>query len=212
MPSFGGEVKPSVQCRRFVACKRSLNGVEKVSFWQKYQTPFSPIVPLLLLGALALLGTWRHLAAKVGTSKCRGKQWQTTRMNLPRMHALCQSHTGCLTGLWFLPKPTKGLNTNLLLLLLHILISGSRSPSPVKNESVAGSRSPSPAKSKSRSPSPHDDDAHSNSGSERSARGSDNEDKVSVKSGADDDKSGLFMNYELVGSRVIFVMPLSSFF
>ena len=27
-PSFGGEVKPSVPCRRFAACKRSLNGVE----------------------------------------------------------------------------------------------------------------------------------------------------------------------------------------
>ena len=25
MPSFGGEVKPSVPCRRFAACKRSLN-------------------------------------------------------------------------------------------------------------------------------------------------------------------------------------------
>jgi hypothetical protein len=24
-PSFGGEVKPSVLCRRFAACKRSLN-------------------------------------------------------------------------------------------------------------------------------------------------------------------------------------------
>ena len=24
-PSFGGEVKPSVPCRRFAACKRSLN-------------------------------------------------------------------------------------------------------------------------------------------------------------------------------------------
>ena len=29
-PSFGGEVKPSVACRRFAACKRSLNGVEVV--------------------------------------------------------------------------------------------------------------------------------------------------------------------------------------
>ena len=29
-PSFGGEVKPSVPCRRFAACKRSLNGVEVV--------------------------------------------------------------------------------------------------------------------------------------------------------------------------------------
>jgi hypothetical protein len=33
----------------------------------------------------ALLGTWRHLAAKVETSKGRGKQWQTTPKNLPRM-------------------------------------------------------------------------------------------------------------------------------
>jgi hypothetical protein len=40
---------------------------------------------LSLLGALALLGTWRHLAAKVGTSKGWGKQWQTTPKNLPRM-------------------------------------------------------------------------------------------------------------------------------
>ena len=25
---------------------------------------------------------------------------------------MCQSHTGRLTGLWFLPKPAFGLNTN----------------------------------------------------------------------------------------------------
>jgi hypothetical protein len=29
-PSFGGEVKPSVPCRRFAACRKSLNGVEVV--------------------------------------------------------------------------------------------------------------------------------------------------------------------------------------
>jgi hypothetical protein len=44
-----------------------------------------PQFHLSLLGALALLGTWRHLAAKVGTSKGRGKQWQTTPKNFPRM-------------------------------------------------------------------------------------------------------------------------------
>jgi hypothetical protein len=27
-PSFGGEVKPTVPCHRFAACKRSLNGME----------------------------------------------------------------------------------------------------------------------------------------------------------------------------------------
>jgi hypothetical protein len=30
MPSFGGEIKPSVPCRRFAACRRSLNGAEVV--------------------------------------------------------------------------------------------------------------------------------------------------------------------------------------
>jgi hypothetical protein len=30
-PSFGAEVKPSVPCRRFAECKRSLNGVEVVT-------------------------------------------------------------------------------------------------------------------------------------------------------------------------------------
>ena len=33
---------------------------------------------------------------------CGGKQWQTTPKNLPK-GAAYQSHTGCLTGLWFLP-------------------------------------------------------------------------------------------------------------
>jgi hypothetical protein len=31
MPSFGGEVKPSVPCRSFTACKRSLNVKWKIS-------------------------------------------------------------------------------------------------------------------------------------------------------------------------------------
>jgi len=30
MPSFGREVKPSVPCHGFAACKRSLNGVEVI--------------------------------------------------------------------------------------------------------------------------------------------------------------------------------------
>jgi hypothetical protein len=35
-PSFGGEVKPSVPCRRFAACKRSLNVAWKSTFRQNY--------------------------------------------------------------------------------------------------------------------------------------------------------------------------------
>ena len=43
-PSFGGEVKPSVPCRRFAACKRSLNlrGSRNLG---KITGQFSPTVP-----------------------------------------------------------------------------------------------------------------------------------------------------------------------
>jgi len=44
-PSFGGEVKPSVLCRRFAACKRSLNGVEVVISEKNYWTTFSHTFP-----------------------------------------------------------------------------------------------------------------------------------------------------------------------
>jgi len=43
-PSFRGEVKPSFPCRRFAACKRSLNVAWKSSFRQNYRTKFSPTV------------------------------------------------------------------------------------------------------------------------------------------------------------------------
>ena len=77
------EVKLSVRCRRFAACKRSLNlrGSHNLG---KITGPLScPQFHLSLLGSLMSLRTYRHLAAKVGTSK--GKQWQTTPKNLPRM-------------------------------------------------------------------------------------------------------------------------------
>jgi uncharacterized membrane protein len=45
IPFFGREVKPSVPCRRFAACKITLNGIEKASFRQNYRTLFSPTVP-----------------------------------------------------------------------------------------------------------------------------------------------------------------------
>jgi hypothetical protein len=41
MPSFGSEVKPFTPCRRFAACKRSLNGVKKRNFF-KITGTFSP--------------------------------------------------------------------------------------------------------------------------------------------------------------------------
>jgi hypothetical protein len=46
-PSFGGKVKPSVPCRRFAACKRSLNVVEVVILGKITGQTVSPIVPPL---------------------------------------------------------------------------------------------------------------------------------------------------------------------
>jgi len=71
-PSFGGEVKLSVSCRRFAACKRSLNGVE-VIISAKLPDISCLQFHLSLLGSLGLLWTWRHLVTKVGTSKGGGK-------------------------------------------------------------------------------------------------------------------------------------------
>ena len=39
-PSFGGEVKPSVPCRRFTACKRYLNAAWKSGISGKIHRPF----------------------------------------------------------------------------------------------------------------------------------------------------------------------------
>ena len=79
-----GKLKPSVPCRRFAACKRSLNlcGSRNLSKITGHLS--RPHFLLSLLGSLASLRTNRHLAAKVGTSRGEGKQWQTTPMNFPR--------------------------------------------------------------------------------------------------------------------------------
>jgi hypothetical protein len=39
-PSFGGEVQPSLPCRRFAACKRSLMAWRKTPYRQNYRTTF----------------------------------------------------------------------------------------------------------------------------------------------------------------------------
>ena len=47
-PCFGGEVKPSVPCRRFTACKRFLNATWKSGISGKIHQPFlAHIVPPL---------------------------------------------------------------------------------------------------------------------------------------------------------------------
>ena len=72
MPSFGGEVKPSVPWCRFAACKRSLNGVEVIHFGKITGQHSRPQFHLPPLGSLASWRTWRHLVVKVGTSNREG--------------------------------------------------------------------------------------------------------------------------------------------
>ena len=68
-PSFGGEVKPPISCRRFAACKRSRSLCGNRN-WGKITGQLTlPHFHLPLLGSLASLRMYRHFAAKVGTSK-----------------------------------------------------------------------------------------------------------------------------------------------
>jgi hypothetical protein len=63
--SFGGEVKPSVPCRRFAACKRSLNATWRSGISGKIHRPFlAHIVP-----PLATRISRRRLVVRVGMSK-----------------------------------------------------------------------------------------------------------------------------------------------
>jgi hypothetical protein len=83
-PSFGVEVKPS--CRRFAACKRSLELRGNRILGQICGNISHPRrVPPSATRGLSRRWAWRHLAEKVGTSKGGGKQWQPTPKNLPRM-------------------------------------------------------------------------------------------------------------------------------
>ena len=85
-PSFGGEVKPSVPCRRFAACKRSLELRGSRILDEICRNISRPRrVPPSAARGLSRRWTWKHLAEKVGTSKGGGKQWQPTPKNLPRM-------------------------------------------------------------------------------------------------------------------------------
>jgi hypothetical protein len=86
MPSFRGEVKQSVPCRRFAACKRSLE-LRGSRILDETCRNISRLQRVLLSAArgLSRRWTWMNLAEKVGTSKGEGKQWQPIPKNLPRM-------------------------------------------------------------------------------------------------------------------------------
>jgi hypothetical protein len=69
-PSFGGGVKPSVPCRRFAACKISLElGGSRILDEIFLNISRPQRVPPSAARGLSRRWTQRHLAEKVGTSK-----------------------------------------------------------------------------------------------------------------------------------------------
>ena len=72
-PSFGGEVKPSVPCRRFTACKRSLNlpGSRNLG---KITGHFSPTIPPFATRiSRVVAGTWRRKWERLKAGESNGK-------------------------------------------------------------------------------------------------------------------------------------------
>ena len=68
-PSFGREVKPFVPCRRFTACKRSLNVTWKSGIFKQNSSAISrPNSSSFHCQGL----WWRHLAVQVETTKDQG--------------------------------------------------------------------------------------------------------------------------------------------
>ena len=65
-PSFRREVKPFVPCRRFTACKRSLNVTRKSGIFRQNSSAISRPSS----SSFHYYGLWsRHLAVQVGTTK-----------------------------------------------------------------------------------------------------------------------------------------------
>ena len=68
-PSFGMEVKSFVPCRRFMACKRSLNVTWKSDIFRQNSSAISRPS----CSSFHYYGPWwRHLAVQVGTTKDQG--------------------------------------------------------------------------------------------------------------------------------------------
>ena len=80
-----GEVKPSPMSQICAACQRTLGLRGSRNHRQNWPAISRPYFRLSLIEVSRVACTWRHLEAKVGTSKGGGKQWQPTPKNLPRM-------------------------------------------------------------------------------------------------------------------------------
>ena len=80
-PSFRGEVKLSVPCRRFASCKKSLNVAWKSTFRQNFWTFLALRVPPFgTRGLSRCVDVGGHLVTEAGTSKLAGTQGCTVSL------------------------------------------------------------------------------------------------------------------------------------
>jgi len=104
--SFGGEVKPSVPCRGFTACKRSLElrGIRILGHISR-NISRPRRVPHSATRGLSRRWTWRHLAEKLGTSKGGENKWQRTPKYLPRMQRARAIPVAWMGSVFLLNRP-----------------------------------------------------------------------------------------------------------
>jgi len=90
-PSFGGEVKPSVPCRRFAACKISLMAWIEMSCRQNYGTTF-------LVHSSTF--RWQDLSLRCGRGGTRRRKWE--RLNARESNGKLPLRTcpGCSVPNW----------------------------------------------------------------------------------------------------------------
>jgi hypothetical protein len=93
--SFGGEVKPSVPCRRFAACKRSLKSRGTRYFRPHYRTFLAQQVLPFAARVSSVVVTWSLLAVKVGTFNTHGV---CTISLQAAVHPLTGPHTNTQTN------------------------------------------------------------------------------------------------------------------
>ena len=113
-PPFGGEVKPSVPCRRFAACRRSLNLRGSLKLGKNYGKNFSPTVPPFSTRISHVVADVQAPDGESGNVQRRGKAMANYPQELAQ-EAVYQSHTGHMNALWFLPTRPLRLNTNELM-------------------------------------------------------------------------------------------------
>ena len=115
-----GKCKPSVPCRRYAACKRFLNWIGSrnvVKIVGQFLAHSSTFQCQDLSRRCGRIGTWWRKWERLKAGESNGKLPLITFQD-----AVFQSHTGHMTGLWFLPARPLRLNTNEWMNILQIKV------------------------------------------------------------------------------------------